>query len=128
MEVRLATLDDLDLLVPLFDAYRQFYRQPGDPDGARRFLADRLQRGESTIFLAVQDSIAVGFTQLYPSFSSGAMARIFVLNDLFVVPSARRAGVGTMLLQAAADFGRKERSDPADTLDRVDECDCTIRL
>jgi GNAT superfamily N-acetyltransferase len=38
--------------------------------------------------------------QLYPSFSSGAMARIFILNDLFVAPEARRRGAGSALLEA----------------------------
>ncbi|MGA2602424.1 MAG: GNAT family N-acetyltransferase [Bryobacteraceae bacterium] len=34
------------------------------------------------------------------------MARIFILNDLFVTPQARRRGVGRALLQASADYGR----------------------
>jgi GNAT superfamily N-acetyltransferase len=101
--IRRATIADIDVLVPLFDAYRQFYRFPSDLDGARRFLLDRFEHSQSIIFLA--DS--VGFTQLYPSFSSGAMARIFVLNDLFVAPEARGKGVGAALLNAAAEYGRR---------------------
>lgn len=105
--VRQATILDLDLLVPLFDAYRQFYRRPSDPDLARRFLLERFQHNESIIFLAVrQDGRAVGFTQLFPSFSSASAARIFILNDLFVRPDARRMRVGSLLLSAAADYGR----------------------
>ncbi len=97
---------DLDVLIPLFDAYRQFYRQPSDPGGARRFLLERLERDESVIFLAFDGDSAVGFTQLYPSFSSGAMARIFILNDLFVAAQARRCGAGSALLEAAVEYGR----------------------
>jgi GNAT superfamily N-acetyltransferase len=104
--VRQATIDDLDRIVPLFDAYRQFYRHPSDLVGARRFLLDRFENLQSVIFLAFYGEAAIGFTQLYPSFSSGAMRRIFVLNDLFVDPSVRRAGAGSALLQAAADYGR----------------------
>jgi ribosomal protein S18 acetylase RimI-like enzyme len=107
VEVRQATLADLDLLVPLFDAYRRFYRLPGDPGRARRFLQERLEHGQSVIFLAFADAAAIGFTQLYPSFSSGAMAPIFILNDLFVAPDARRSGAGSALLQAAAAHGRR---------------------
>ena len=107
VSVRQATIFDLELIVPLFDAYRQFYRRPGDPDLARRFLLERFQHQESIIFVAVtKDGAAVGFTQLYPSFSSASAARIFVLNDLFVSPEGRRQGVGAMLLNAAAQFGR----------------------
>ena len=96
-----AELDDLDALVPLFDAYRRFYGQPSDLSSARTFLADRFKRGESVIFLAVVDGAIVGFTQLYPSFSSVSMKRLWVLNDLFVTPDARKSGAGRALLERA---------------------------
>ncbi len=104
--VRQATVEDLDLLVPLFDAYRQFYRQPSEPQRARRFLLERFEHSQSVIFLSLDGAAAIGFTQLYPSFSSGAMARIFILNDLFVAPEARGRGAGTALLHAAAKYAR----------------------
>src|SRR5436190_18552595 len=97
VETRQATVDDLDLLVPLFDSYRQFYRQPSEPERARRFLLERFEHNQSVIFLAFEGAGARGFTQLYPSFSSGAMARIFILNDLFVAPEARARGAGSAL-------------------------------
>jgi len=106
--VRQAGFDDLDSVVPLFDAYRQFYKQASDPVLARSFLQDRFRNNESIVFLAFKpNGSALGFTQLYPSFSSGLARRIFILNDLFVVPEARRHGVGGALLQAAAEFGVK---------------------
>ena len=104
MTIRQATVSDLDDLVPLFDAYRQFYRYPSDPARARQFLMERFEHNQSVIFLALEGTAAVGFTQLYPSFSSGAMKRIFILNDLFVAPEARRSGAGSALLNAAADY------------------------
>jgi GNAT superfamily N-acetyltransferase len=105
--VRQATVFDLDLIVPLFDAYRQFYRKPGDLELARRFLLEKFAHNESIIFLAMlPDGSAVGFTQLFPSFSSVSAARILILNDLFVRPDARRMRVGSLLLGAAAEYGR----------------------
>jgi ribosomal protein S18 acetylase RimI-like enzyme len=105
--VRQATIFDLDLVAPLFDSYRQFYRKPPDLALAKRFLLERFQHNESIIFVAIgDDGAALGFVQMFPSFSSGAAARILILNDLFVVPDARRMGVGKLLLRAAADFGR----------------------
>jgi ribosomal protein S18 acetylase RimI-like enzyme len=105
--VRRATVADLDRIAPLFDAYRQFYGQAHDLDLAREFLRERLEQDQSVIFLALdRNGSAAGFTQLYPSFSSASAKRIFILNDLFVDPAARRSGVGRVLLQAAADFGR----------------------
>jgi len=106
LQIRQAVVRDLETLVPLFDAYRQFYRQTSDQAGAREFLRARFEHGESVSFLAFVDGVAVGFMQLYPSFSSASMARIFVLNDLVVSPAGRRCGVGTALLSAAADYGR----------------------
>lgn len=106
-QIREATSADLERIAPLFDAYREFYRQASDLPRARSFVRARLDREDSVILLALDQSDAVGFTQLYPSFSSVSMARIFILNDLFVSPEARGSGVGSALLAAAADFGRQ---------------------
>lgn len=109
LSTRRATIRDLDALVPLFDAYRQFYAQPTDHDLARRFLRERFEHAQSIVFIAEDDGgAALGFTQLYPSFSSTRAARIFVLNDLFVAPGGRKRGVGAALLAAAADYSRGE--------------------
>jgi GNAT superfamily N-acetyltransferase len=108
MTIRLATIADLDLRVPLFDAYRVFYRKSSDPDLARRFLSERLRNNQSTIFLALRpDGTAAGFTQLFPTYSSAAAAPILILNDLFVEPDSRRQGVGGLLLDAAVGFGHE---------------------
>lgn len=105
--VRQATIFDVNLIFPLFDAYRQFYRKPSDPETARRFLMERFEHHESVILVALaEDGSAVGFTQLYPSFSSASAARIYILNDLFVKPEFRRHGVGAQLLAEAARFSR----------------------
>ena len=101
MIVSRAGLDDLEALVPLFAAYRVFYGQPDDTRKARAFLDARLRNGESVIFIARSDGHAVGFTQLYPCFSSVRASRTWLLNDLYVEESARRQGVAAALLDAA---------------------------
>lgn len=106
VSVARAGLADLDTLVPLFDAYRQFYRQPSDIAGARAFLGERLKNGDSVIFLAHLDEKPVGFTQLYPLFSSVGMSRAWLLNDLYVTETARRHGVAKALLDAACRHGQ----------------------
>jgi ribosomal protein S18 acetylase RimI-like enzyme len=96
---------DVALVAELFDAYRQFYECASDPSLARRFIQERLEKGESVVFLATsvegEAERGLGFVQLYPSFSSVSAARIMVLNDLFVHPEARRAGVGRALMEQA---------------------------
>ncbi len=104
--VRQAVLADLAVLAPLFDAYRQFYGRAADVAAAESFLRERFDHGESVIFLALAAGAPAGFTQLYPSFSSVSLARTFILNDLFVVPGQRRAGVGSALLRAATEHAR----------------------
>jgi len=107
MLVKRAALADLDAVAPLFDAYRQFYGQRADLAAARAFLDARLRREESVIFLAVGGeggNDALGFTQLYPSFSSVSVRRLWILNDLFVRPGIRRGGVGRRLLERAREW------------------------
>jgi hypothetical protein len=128
--VKRATFDDLDLVAPLFDAYRQFYRKPADLVVAKTFLAERFKNNESIILLATgSDDAVVGFVQMFRSFSSGAAARILILNDLFVVPSvcrsqrpsARGSGVFT-----ARSSGRRQagRRGPAHFGDRGHQRQC----
>ena len=102
--VRQAVLSDIEALVPLFDGYRQFYGRTSDLGAAREFLLARFNYGESVLFIAYESNLPVGFTQLYPSFSSAALARTFVLNDIFVSEHVRRKGVGSLLLAAAIEF------------------------
>lgn len=102
--VRLAVLSDIELLAPLFDGYRQFYGRASDLSAATEFLLARFNHGESVLFLAHEGNKPVGFTQLYPSFSSVSLARMFVLNDLFVYEHARRKGVASKLMTAAVDY------------------------
>lgn len=107
--IRRASAADVDAIAPLFDAYRQFYRKPTDLVTATAFLTARLERGESTILAAYdQAGDVLGFTQIYPGFSSVSAAPAMVLNDLFVIPDARRRGIGRLLIDAAVDFARAQ--------------------
>jgi len=92
---------DIALIAPMFDLYRQFYGKPANPKLAETFIRDRLKTKESVIFLAIAEGETLGFVQLYPSFSSVSAFRLWVLNDLFVAPDARRLGVGRALMEAA---------------------------
>lgn len=108
LAIRAATASDLDRLAPMFDAYRGFYGKPSDLERARAFIRERLERQESVIFLAEDDSgRALGFVQLFPSFTSVEARRLWVLNDLFVSEGARGQGVGRALMNAARDHAVK---------------------
>jgi ribosomal protein S18 acetylase RimI-like enzyme len=99
-----ATARDLDEVAALFDAYRVFYRQSSDIAAARSFLAERFKRRDSVVLLARHNGVAVGFVQLYPSFSSVSMQRVWILNDLYVAPGGRQRGVGRRLMDRAREI------------------------
>jgi GNAT superfamily N-acetyltransferase len=105
MKIKTATPEDLEVLAPLFNAYRVFYKSESDPSAARKFLGDRFQKKDSAIFLAVDtNGRGLGFTQLYPSYSSVAMKRLYILNDLFVSEEVRGQGIGEALMGHAKKF------------------------
>jgi len=106
MTVKEATLADAAAVAALFDAYRIYYEQSSDLAGAERFIAERLRNGESVIYLAFDEGRPVGFTQLYPFFTSVGMKRAWVLNDLYVTEDYRNRGVGRALIAAAQDLAR----------------------
>jgi ribosomal protein S18 acetylase RimI-like enzyme len=107
ISVRQATIHDLDLVAPLFDAYRVFYGQPTDIPRATQFLRDRFAHQESVVLLATDgEGVGAGFVQLYPIFSSVRTTRIYLLNDLFVAAGTRRRGVAATLMREAVDFAR----------------------
>ncbi len=101
MTIIKAHIEHLYLIVSLFDAYRVFYKRPSNKDAAKQFLFERLKNRDSIIFLALVDNKAVGFTQLYTSFSSVSMQPIYILNDLYVTKEFRKQGVGVALLNKA---------------------------
>ena len=98
---RIATLDDLDSLVKLFDQYRQFYECAPDQVAARAWLDTNLRLGRSIIFVAETNAGIQGFTQLYPALCSVELVNYFILYDLYVCDRARRGGIGRALMEAA---------------------------
>ena len=108
MQIIRVQLEHAELIAPLFDAYRQFYKQSSNLAGAREFVTERLKKDQSVIFLAVEEKDGsprgIGFTQLYPSFSSTNMRRLWILNDLYVSPNARKKGIGEALMERARQW------------------------
>lgn len=94
----------------LFDQYRQFYGQKSNIPQAHDFLEERLRKKESIIYLAIDSKtrIAYGFMQLYPSFSSITLERLWILNDLYVSLEARNQGVGKALIKTAQDWVKQQ--------------------
>lgn len=107
LTVRTATPEDLDAIAPLFDAYRQFFTEKPDLETSRRFLGERLERGESVVLAAFERAQAAGFLQLYPLFSSWYCKRQWFLSDLYVDERFRERGIGKHLVSACVDYAKR---------------------
>ena len=113
MRIIKATLEHLDLLTPLFVKYREFYGQLPYPDSSRAFLEKRLKRKESIIYLALPDDgddRLLGFCQLYPSFSSLSLKRVWILNDIYVAEDSRRMLVADNLMREAKKMAKQSNA------------------
>jgi len=100
-----------NLVFELFDQYRTFYQQESDIELARNYIQARLDTNESVIFVALNDnSVAIGFTQLYPNYSSVRAVKNWTLNDLYVEKDYRKQGVGKELIMAALNFAKENNA------------------
>ena len=70
-------------------------------EGAELFLQQRFINKESHVFLALdeEEMHAMGFVQIYPSFTSVGLGLLYVLNDLYVHPQYRQQGLAQALLE-----------------------------
>ncbi|QYR24045.1 GNAT family N-acetyltransferase [Paenibacillus sp. sptzw28] len=112
LHVTQATIEDVEDIAHLFNEYRIFYNQESDLVAARSFLSDRFEHSESILFIA-KDTVlnkAIGFTQLYPSFSSISMKRSWILNDLYVIDAYRRRGAAQLLLDAVKTYAKQTKA------------------
>ena len=110
MKIIQATIQNLEQLIPLFDGYRIFYKQSSDLEAAKEFLTERFIKNESIIFMAFDNQYqALGFTQLFPTFSSVSIKRNYILNDLYVIPEMRAKGIGEALMNHSKQFALQNK-------------------
>ncbi len=108
--IRAAAINDVPQLSKLFDLYRVWYRKQSDVEGAKNFLIERIKNNDSVIYVADEENELLGFTQLYPQFSSTRMKRLWLLNDLFVVQQHRERGISKQLLEMAKQLAIKSNA------------------
>ncbi|QKQ75904.1 GNAT family N-acetyltransferase [Nostoc sp. TCL240-02] len=107
MEIFLANINHLESVSVLFDRYRIFYNQTSNLKAAKEFLKERFNNNDSLVFAANENGKLVGFTQLYPSFSSVSMKRVWILNDLYVEESHRGRGIAKLLMSVAEEYAKE---------------------
>lgn len=106
MEIKRIRPHEWPLVIDLFDQYRVFYKKASDLKLAEQFIRERLDNNESVIYVAIDGNKPVGFTQLYPKYSSGRAVKNWILNDLYVDESYRKQGVGGKLINEATQFAK----------------------
>ncbi|MGG0179070.1 GNAT family N-acetyltransferase [Gottfriedia acidiceleris] len=120
MEVVRAKSEHITEVANLFDQYRMFYKQESNLNGAIDFITERINSKDSVIFLVKEENQSMGFTQLYPSFSSVSMKKLWILNDLYVTETARQKGVAQLLLNAAKKFAIESKAKALDLQTAID--------
>lgn len=101
-----AELPDAPALLPLVQAYRVFYEQQPDPQLEREFIERHLREQTSAIYVAQVDGRAAGFMQLFKAYSTVHLCGVWILEDLFVEPAYRGAGIASALLAQALQHVR----------------------
>ena len=110
IEIRQASQHDIPQLSALFDAYRVFYHQTPDAKKAEEFIRARMDKQQSSIFVAADSTGKLrGFVQLYPIFSSVNASESLLLNDLYVDSQSRGLGVGRALMEHARQFAQSQQ-------------------
>lgn len=111
MIYRKVTIEDLNPISELFNAYRVFYKKENDVTAGKEFISDRIINNDSEIFIAENsDNEIIGFVQLYSLFSSTRMKKLWLLNDLFVDPKYRGKGVSVGLIDKAKELVIKTKA------------------
>lgn len=120
MDIKQAELPHLIPIARLFDLYRQYYSCDPNLTLATSFIKDRIENGDSDIFIAVDSEQVCGFVQLYPSFCSVQAAKIYILHDLYVDADFRQSGAGKMLMNRATQWAKENGAARLDLLTEKD--------
>ena len=107
ISVRRAQFADLDVVLPLVQAYRAFYEQPPDAKREREFIESHLRNETSAIYLALAGEAPAGFMQIFESHSTVHLGPSLILEDLFVAPEFRKQGAARALLEQALVHARE---------------------
>ncbi len=116
MKIIEATKEHITEISILFDLYRQFYEFEPDIELATTYISERIENGDSAIFIAIDDGAIIGFVQMYPSLCSVHAIKIYILYDLYVNSKIRNAGVGALLMNKASEYAKNQGASRLDLI------------
>jgi GNAT superfamily N-acetyltransferase len=108
--VREASAEDVPLLLELFSELAVYEHLESELHATEELLAEALfgERPDARALIGECDSRAAGYAVYFPTFSSFLARRGVWLEDVFVRPEHRGAGVGRALLAAVAAVAREQ--------------------
>ncbi|MCF0055448.1 N-acetyltransferase [Dyadobacter sp. CY356] len=109
MLIQQCTNHHLSRIAEIFNDYRIHFEQESDLVGSTAFLEERLMKNQAVIFVAIDEASEeyMGFTLLYPMFSSLKAKSTWTLNDMFIAEKFRKFGVASKLLEKVKEFGEE---------------------
>jgi ribosomal protein S18 acetylase RimI-like enzyme len=112
MKIIKSTESYLEQLVELFEEYRLFCGAEQTPKETRAFLQNLMRNDQSVIFIAIDPETdnVMGFVNLYPSYSTLALQRLWILNDLGVSRHFRGKGVSKALIKKVQEFAKETQA------------------
>ncbi|MGX7666662.1 GNAT family N-acetyltransferase [Flavobacterium pedocola] len=110
IEIKKINSSENEIVIELFDKYRIFYKQPSDIELAKTYIKERLEQNEAQIYVAYvkENPKPIGFTLLYPKFSSVSAKKNWHIGDLYVEIDQRKKGIGEKLLNTALNFAKND--------------------
>ncbi|MFN8159623.1 MAG: GNAT family N-acetyltransferase [Solirubrobacterales bacterium] len=109
LRVEPVTEEEYEALVPMIAAYQRFYEVTDiDDERNRRFFRRFVGPSEDGLLIGAWDGDElVGYACLYWFFTSTRAAETVLMNDLFVAPGRRGAGIGRALIMASLEVARE---------------------
>ena len=107
MLIEQCTNHHLSRLAEIFNDYRIHFGQESDLVGSTAFLEERLLKNQAVVFVAIDEESDeyMGFTLLYPMYTSLKIKSTWTLNDMFIADKYRKFGVASKLLEKVKEFG-----------------------
>lgn len=94
-------------LATVVDEYREFCGFKESHTETKIFFQKLLIENNAATFIAVNaDDKVMGFINLYPSYSTLSLKKIWILNDLGVSSNFRRLGVANALINQVIEFAK----------------------
>src|SRR5215469_3884727 len=104
---RLATSDDIDLLLPLMQDFYSFERLPFDEERLRRLLSELMaDRNLGRLILFELPDELVGYMVLGFGFSLEFHGRDCLIDEFYVRPQRRSKGIGNAAVAFALELCR----------------------